>query len=103
MKKMVVASIFSLSRNSSKSLYPQVRLKSALYGSDKILAWSTLKAFADDKIDVVKMMISLLDRVENTVGKREKCWLPAFSPFPTVFSKDFFLRVVESQDCVVTG
>ena len=36
----------------------------------KILAWSKLKAFADDKIDV-KMMISLLDRVENNVGKGE--------------------------------
>ena len=23
---------------------------------------------------------------ENTVGKKRKCWLPAFSPFPTVFS-----------------
>ena len=22
--------------------------------------------------------------------KRRKCWLPAFSPFPTMFSKDFF-------------
>ena len=47
------------------------------------------------------MMISLLDRVENTVGKGEKCWLPAFSPFPTVFSKAFFLRVAKSLDCVV--
>ena len=23
-------------------------------------------------------------------GKRRKCWLPAFSPFPTIFSKGFF-------------
>ena len=23
---------------------------------------------------------------ENIVGKRRKCWLPAFSPFPTMFS-----------------
>ena len=37
----------------------------------QILAWSKLKAFADDKIDVVKMMISLHDMVENTVGKGE--------------------------------
>ena len=33
--------------------------------------------------------------------KRRKCWLPAFSPFPTMFSKDYLLRVVKSQDCVV--
>ena len=68
------------------------------FQDDKILAWSKMKQFAEDKIDVVKMMISLLDRVENT-GKRRKCWLPAFSPFPTVFSKAFFLPVVKSGLC----
>ena len=36
-------------------------------------------------------------RLENIVGKMRKCWLPAFSPFPTMFSKDFFFKVVESQ------
>ena len=35
---------------------------------DKILDCSKLKAFADDKSNVARMMISLLDRVENTVG-----------------------------------
>ena len=34
-------------------------------------------------------------------GERRKCWLPAFSPFPTVFSKAFFSRGVKSQDRVV--
>ena len=34
-------------------------------------------------------------------GKRRKCWLPAFSPFPTLFSKTFFSRGVKSLDCVV--
>ena len=34
-------------------------------------------------------------------GKRRKCWLPAFSPFPTMISKGFFLKVVKSWDCVV--
>ena len=34
-------------------------------------------------------------------GKRRKCWLPAFSPFPTMFSKGFFFRVVKSRDRVV--
>ena len=33
-------------------------------------------------------------------GKRRKCWLPAFSPFPTMFSKGDFLRVMKSWDCV---
>ena len=34
-------------------------------------------------------------------GKRKKCWLTAFSSFPTVFSKAFFVGVVKSRDCVV--
>ena len=37
----------------------------------------------------------------NHFGKRRKCWLPAFSPFPKMFSKTFFLGVVKSRDCVV--
>ena len=35
--------------------------------------------------------------------KRRKCWLPAFSPFPTMFSNGFFFKVVKSRDCVVKG
>ena len=34
-------------------------------------------------------------------GKRRKSWLPAFSLFPTMFSKGLFFRVVKSLDCVV--
>ena len=34
-------------------------------------------------------------RVENIVGKRRKCWLPAFSPFPTMFSKGVVYRVIK--------
>ena len=41
-----------------------------------------------------------LGRVENTQGKGSKCWLPAFSSFPTMFSKGYFLGVVKSRDCV---
>ena len=58
--------------------------------------------------------------VENTVEKREiahneqflffsqcfqQMWrrLPAFSPFPSMFSKPFFSRGVKSSDCMVMG
>ena len=67
---------------------------------EKILDWSKLKAFADDKIKVTEKLKFVLGRVENC-GKRRKCWLPAFSPFPTVFSKGFFLWGIKSRDCVV--
>ena len=63
---------------------------------DEFLDQSKLKAFADDKIDVVEIMISLL---ENTVRKGENTSI--FSFFSTVFSTAFFLRVIKSLDCVV--
>ena len=51
---------------------------------------------------LLKLLISVFDRAENIVGSESReCWLPAFSPFPTMFSKGFFPRVVISQDCVV--
>ena len=37
----------------------------------KILDWSQFKAFADNKIIVAQMMISVYNRVENVVGKGE--------------------------------
>ena len=36
-------------------------------------------------------------------GKRRKCWLPAFSPFVTVFSKGFLNRAIKNCDCVEKG
>ena len=44
---------------------------------------------------------SCFGNVRKLCGKRRKCLLPAFSRFPTMFSKGFFLRVVKSWDCVV--
>ena len=38
---------------------------------DKILDQTKSKAFADDKLNVTKMIIPVFDRVENIVGKRE--------------------------------
>ena len=55
--------------------------------NDKILDWPKLKSLADDNLNVAKMMISLYGRAENIMVKRRKWWLPAFSPFPTMFSE----------------
>ena len=64
--------------------------------NDKNLNWSKLKAFADDVIGVNEMMISLLDRIENIVGKGKNAY-QHFLLFPTLFSNAFFFRVVKSQ------
>ena len=72
-----------------------------LLADDKSLALTKLKAFADDKFDVAMMMISVFDRVEKTLWEKRKCWLPAISPFPTMFSRAFSFWVVESRDSVI--
>ena len=59
-----------------------------------------LKAFADNKLNFAKMTIFLYDRSRKHCGK---CWLPAFSPFPAVFSKALFFMVIKSWDCVVNS
>ena len=69
--------------------------------NNKFLDMTKLKAFADDKLYVAKMTIFLFHIAENTVRKSKKCWLPAFSPFSTVFSEVFFFMVVKRRDCVV--
>ena len=64
----------------------------------KVLNMTKLKAFADEKSKLTKMMISLFDRVENTAGKGENAGNQHFLLSPAVFSKAFFCK---SCDCVV--
>ena len=49
--------------------------------NDKILDCSKLKAFVDDKIEVLKMMIFVFDRVKNIVGKGENAGFQHFFSF----------------------
>ena len=53
----------------------------------KILDVNKLKAFADDKLNVATMIIILLDREENTVGKGENAGYQHFLLFPQCFPK----------------
>ena len=55
--------------------------------NDKILHMTKLKAFADDKLNYARVMISLLDRVENTVGKGENAGYQHFPLFLQFFPK----------------
>ena len=54
---------------------------------DKILGWSKVKAFADDKLKVAKIMISVFDCVENIVGIGENAGYQHFLLFPQHFQK----------------
>ena len=93
-------------------LLVRILLKSLL--NDKILEWSKLKAFADDKIKSGKGMIFVFDRVENIVGKGENAENQHVLLFPPqclfllllllLFIFFFFCNgggVVKSRDCVV--
>ena len=55
----------------------------------------------DNKINVIHKL--KFEYGGKHCGKRRKCWLPAFSPFPTKFSKAFSFKAVKSWDCVVKG
>ena len=57
---------------------------------DKILDQTKLKAFADNKLNVTKMIISVFDRVENIVENGEIACTSNFSFFPHCFRKASF-------------
>ena len=69
--------------------------------NDSILDWSNFKAFADDKMKVTEKLKSVVGRVETIMGKGVNAGYQHFLPFRTMFSKDFFFKVVQCQDCVV--
>ena len=53
--------------------------------NNKILDLSKLKAFADDKINLIQKLKSKPGRVENTVGKGENAGNQQFLLFPQRF------------------
>ena len=60
------------------------------FPQDKILDQTKLKAFADEKLYVTKMIISVSDRVENIVGKAEIACKSNFSICHNDFKSVFF-------------
>ena len=69
---------------------------------NKILDQIKLKAFADDKFNATKMMISVFDRVENIVGKEEIACTRHFSFSHNIF-KRLLSRPVKRCHCVGMG
>ena len=70
-----------------------------IFGSnDKSSDQSKFKGFSDNNHNGFgsSIKISLLSGRKHC-GYMIKCWLLAFLPFPTMFSKAFFPRVVESR------
>ena len=69
----------------SKSMVRSLSLSLNSLPNDKILDVTKLKAFADNKIDVAQLMISVFDREENIVGKGENDGYQHFFLFPQCF------------------
>ena len=67
--------------------------------SNKILDKSKMKYLQMTKTWLEYWLFLVASR--KHCGKRRKCWLPAFPPFPTMFSNGLSLKVVKSQDWVV--
>ena len=65
----------------------------------KILDWSKLKAFADDKITIAEIKISLSHRVENIEGKGKNAGYQHFLLFPQCFQKLLFQGPYKSGLC----
>ena len=63
--------------------------------NDKILDWSKLKAFADDKLDAIVKLKYALGKVENVVGKGENAGFQYFPPFSLRFQKNSFLGLLK--------
>ena len=65
-----------------------IKLNPLLY--DKNSVWSKLKAFADDKINVIWRLKFAWGREENNVGKGENAGYQHFLLFPQCFQKATF-------------
>ena len=55
----------------------------------------------DGNFNDAKMMKSVIERVENTLGKGENAAYQHFLLFSEYFFKAFFFRLVEGRNCVV--
>ena len=73
--------------SNSRSVHPKHLLKFIPKPQDKMLELTEFKSSAEDKWNLMLMMISVIDRISNSVGKGKKK-LPAFSPVPTVKNWD---------------
>ena len=54
---------------------------------NKFLDWTKMKAFVDDKMNVIERLKFVLGRVENIVGKVENPVYQHFLLFPQCFQK----------------
>ena len=74
----------------NRAIIPYIYNVLTLYHTTKFDDQSNLKAFADDILIVVQIMICVIDWVENIVGKGENAGYQHFLLFPQCFQKASF-------------
>ena len=74
----------SLNISATVKLTPAYALNNPL-PNEKILDVTKLKTFADSKLNIAKMTISVFDRVENLWEKEKMLVISIFSCFHSVF------------------
>ena len=84
-EKLLITSNFSFSHSVFKRLVLQTRKYQGLF--EKGLSCHCLKAFADDKINVIEKWKFVLERIKNIVGKGENAGFQHFLLFPHCFQK----------------
>ena len=82
--------ILSFGKELKHSFLEKMAFKLTHYQMDNILDQTKLKAFADNKLNVTKMIISVFDTVENIVGKGEIACTSNFSFSHNVFKRLLF-------------
>ena len=92
--------VYPFNLDQSKTLSFGKDLNSRFRFTKWILAWSKLKALADDRIEVAKMMIFVLTGMK-TLREIEKMLVTSIFSISCHVSKGFLNRVVKSHDCVV--
>ena len=65
--------------------------------NSNFLDWTEFKALADKKLHATKIKISVIDRVENIVGKGENVGYQHFLLFLQCFQKLFLLGLLRTR------
>ena len=78
-----IPTLIKISRSIQTEHVPKLHLNSL--PNDKISDLTKLKAFAEDRIDIAQVMISVFNRIENIVEKGENVGYQHFLPFPHYF------------------
>ena len=99
--KLKEALIIDFAFERAERLVANVIFYLTLYQMTKILHWINLKAFTDEKRK--RCLNADFSLCRKQYGKRRKCRLPVFFPFPKRFSKDSPIRAVKTWACLVKG